>query len=109
VFAEGAGLQRVERRTLRWRLDEGYELELALDGPRSPRLSLFAGAAARPMVEWALGVGAVVLLNNPAADQPGAPRWRDHGVPMPDVAAELQARHHLFEHVQAIAVMRGLL
>lgn len=108
IFPAGASLRRAERDDLRWALRAGYELQLALDGPRAPRLSLYAGRSARPMVEWALAMNSAVFLNNPGADQPGAPRWRGNGVAMPVVAPELQARSVLFEHGYALGVLRRL-
>jgi len=109
LFPAGALLHRADRDKLRWVLRAGYELELAVDGPRAPRLSLFAGRSLRPMVEWTLGAGAAAFLNNPRADQPGAPRWSGNGVRMPLVAAELQVRRDLSEHSRAIGLIGRLL
>ncbi|MFO1076726.1 MAG: hypothetical protein U1E73_03260 [Planctomycetota bacterium] len=106
VFPDGACLQRAERDSLRWLLRMGYELELALDGQRAPRLSLYAGRAAHPFVEWVLGgSNPAVFLGNPRASEPGAGRWYGNGLPLPRVAGDLQAREALLERTYALAVM----
>lgn len=109
IFPSGAGLHRAETDALRWVLRGGYELKLALDGPRAPRLSLFAGRSLRPMVGWVLGVHSSAFLNNPGADQPGANRWSGNGVRMDPIVPELQVRSDLFEHGRAMGLIRRML
>lgn len=108
IFPSGKKLRRAEHDNLRWLLRGGFELELALDGPRAPRLSLFAGRSIRPMVEWSLGINSAVFLNNPRSDQPGASRWRGNGVALPRTVLDLQPRDVLFERQLALALIRRL-
>ncbi|MBM4059964.1 MAG: hypothetical protein FJ265_02560 [Planctomycetes bacterium] len=107
VFPAGASLQRTEREELRWALRGGYELQLAPDGPNAPRLALFAGRSARPMVEWTLGGSPAAFLTNPD-EQPGAGRWHGNGTRLPRVAADLQARADLGEPGLALQVLQRL-
>lgn len=105
IFPAGAGLRRADHKNLRWLLRGGYELELALHGPRAPRLALFAGRAMRPMVEWTLGMGGAAFLTNPRRE-PGASRWRGNGVTLAPIAPELQERRTLRERQLALAIIR---
>lgn len=108
IFPAGASLRRAEAHELRWVLRDGYELELALEGPRAPRLALFAGRARKPIVEWTLEGGPAAFLQNPFDDQPGASRWHGNGTRLAPIAADLQARAELFERVLALQVIGRL-
>lgn len=109
IFPAGASLLRAEQHELRWVLRVGYELQLALDGPKAPRLALFAGRSAKPMVEWTLAGGPAAFMTNPFDDQPGASRWHGNGTRLPKVAMDLQARAELFEIGYALQVIQRLL
>ncbi|HEU4418642.1 MAG TPA: hypothetical protein VFT55_06860, partial [Planctomycetota bacterium] len=78
IFPAGAALHRSEKDRLRWQLGCGFELQLDLDGPRSPRLALFVGENGLPMVEWILSGDPAAFLTNPRDDQPGK-RWHGNG------------------------------
>ncbi|MCA8951473.1 MAG: hypothetical protein KDE27_18340 [Planctomycetes bacterium] len=108
ILPPGAELQRAEPDQLRWVLRGGYELELALEGDRAPRLSLFAGQSLRPMVEWAIAGNPAAFLNNPHASDPGASRWRGNGVPLVFTVPEFQVRDALFEQPRALGAIRAL-
>jgi hypothetical protein len=104
IFPAGASLPRIQKDTLRWQLGDGCELELDLDGPQSPRLSLFAPHQSRPLVEWTLHADAAAFLTNPREDQMEK-RWHANGTRLPKVAADLQVRQHLFERGYALRVI----
>jgi hypothetical protein len=103
----GALLQRAEHDELRWLLRAGFELALDRVGPLGPRLQLFAGRSARPMVEWTLHADSAAFLTNPRADQPGK-RWHGNGTRLPRVAPALQAREELFERGLALQVLERM-
>ncbi len=107
IFPAGAGLQRSDADRLRWLLRGGFELQLDLDGPSAPRLSLFAGNAVRPMVEWTLNADAAAFLSNPDPEAPDA-RWHGDGTRLPRTAVELQARNELQERVLALRILDRL-
>ncbi|MBX3464708.1 MAG: hypothetical protein KF830_16180 [Planctomycetes bacterium] len=107
IFPAGAALARAERHELRWLLRGGYELQLQLDGPLAPRLSLFAGDGPRPMVEWTLLGSPAVYLGNPL-EEAVEKRWHGNGTRLPRVAADLQARELLFERAYAMGVIGRL-
>jgi hypothetical protein len=107
IFPTGAALARAEPQRLRWLLRGGYELELQLDGPLAPRLSLFAGQGPRPVVEWTLLGSPAVYLGNPETELLEK-RWHGNGVPLPRCAADLQARETLFERGYALRVIGRL-
>lgn len=105
IFADGAALRRAERHVPRWLLGDGFELQLALDGPLAPRLQLFAGTSPRPMLEWALGAATAAYLTNPKPGQRGK-RWHGNGTRVLRVAPELQVRDHLRERQHVLEVLR---
>lgn len=107
IFPAGAALRRVERQRLRWRLPAGFELQLDLDGPLAPRMSLHVGDRALPLVEWTLRADSAAYLTNPRVDQAGR-RWHGNGTRLPRVATELQARVDRFEREQALRVVARL-
>ena len=107
IFPAGAALQRAEHDRLRWLLRGGFELQLDLDGPQSPRLQLFAGTSPLPMVEWTLSLTSAAFLTNPRDDQIGK-RWHGNGTRLTRVATELQAREHLFERRSALQVLQRM-
>lgn len=107
IFPSGASLARAERDRLRWLLRGGFELEIALDGPLAPRLELYAGRSAVPMIEWTLRGDAAAFLANPRDDH-AEKRWHGNGTRLVKVAAELQPREHLFERVAALQVIAQL-
>jgi hypothetical protein len=104
IFPAGAALARADKDSLRWLLRGGYELQLDLDGPMAPRLSLFAGESPRPMVEWTLQGSPALFLGNPG-DDANEKRWHGNGVRLPRIAADLQAREVLFERGYALRVI----
>ncbi|HZN39951.1 MAG TPA: hypothetical protein VFD82_14160 [Planctomycetota bacterium] len=107
IFPAGAVLQRSEKDRLRWLLGCGFELQLDLDGPRSPRLSLFVGENGLPMVEWILSGDPAAFLTNPRDDQIGK-RWHGNGTRLSRVLMDLQAREELFERGYALRVIERL-
>lgn len=107
IFQAGAALQRAEHDRLRWLLRGGFELQIELAGAHAPRLQLFAGKSPLPMIEWTLRADAAAFLTNPREDQ-SERRWHGNGTRLPRVAADLQAREHLFERGQAMAVLERL-
>ncbi|MBL8728301.1 MAG: hypothetical protein JNM25_07725 [Planctomycetes bacterium] len=107
IFPAGAALSRADQDTLRWLLRGGYELQLDLDGPMAPRLSLFAGDSPRPIVEWTLQGNPALFLGNPG-DDAHEKRWHGNGVRLPRIAADLQARDVLFERGYALRVIARL-
>jgi hypothetical protein len=107
IFPAGAALPRAEKDALRWLLRGGYELQLDLDGPMAPRLSLFAGRSPRPIVEWTLQGSPALFLGNPG-DDAASKRWHGNGVRLPGIAADLQAREVLFERGHALRVIGRL-
>jgi hypothetical protein len=107
IFPAGAVLQRSEKDKLRWQLACGFELQLDLDGPRSPRFALFVGDYALPMVEWILSGDPAAFMMNPRDDQAGK-RWHGNGTPMSRVFVDLQPRADLFERGYALRVIERL-
>ena len=107
IFPAGAVLQRSEKDRLRWLLGCGFELQLDLDGPRSPRLALFVGENGLPMVEWILSGDPAAFLTNPRDDQIGK-RWHGNGTRMSPVLVDLQPREELFERGYALRVIERL-
>ncbi|MFO1030652.1 MAG: hypothetical protein U1F60_06220 [Planctomycetota bacterium] len=107
VFPAGASLRRVEQDELRWQLEGGFELQVDLDGPMAPRLSLFAGQSAVPMVEWTLRGDGAAFLANPREEQLGK-RWHGNGTRLGPVVADLQANAELFERPHALRVIERL-
>lgn len=107
IFQAGAALPRAEHDRLRWLLRGGFELQIELAGAHAPRLQLFAGKSPLPMIEWTLRAEAAAFLTNPRADQ-SERRWHGNGTRLPRVASDLQAREHLFERGQAIAVLERM-
>lgn len=107
IFPAGASLARADKNTLRWLLRGGYELELQLEGPMAPRLSLFAGESPRPLVEWTLQGSPALYLGNPG-DDANEKRWHGNGVRLPRIVTDLQAREVLFERGYALRVIERL-
>ncbi len=107
LFPTGAALARAEADRLRWLLPGGAELELDLDADPTPRLQLFAGSAARPMIEWTLRADAAAFLANPRSDQPDK-RWHGNGTRLDPALPDLQARQQLFEFGHARQVIERL-
>lgn len=107
IFPAKATLQRAEREDLRWLLGGGFELQLELTGPLAPRLELYAGTSALPMVEWTLGNSSAAYMANPNKEQLGK-RWHGNGTRLPQVVPELQAREHLSERSYAMEVIRRM-
>jgi len=107
VFPAGASLRRVEQDELRWLLEGGFELQVDLDGPMAPRLELFAGRSAVPMVEWTLRGDGAAFLANPRDDQLGK-RWHGNGTRLGPVVADLQASEERFERTHALQVIERL-
>jgi hypothetical protein len=107
IFRAGAALQRSEKDRLRWLLGCGFELQLDLEGPRSPRLALFVGENGLPMVEWVLLGAPAAFLTNPRDDQIGK-RWHGNGTRLTSVLVDLQPREELFERGYALRVIERL-
>jgi len=104
IFPAGASLHRAAKDRLRWVLRGGFELQLDLEGALAPRLSLFAGESAQPMVEWTLNAESAAFLGNPREDR-AERRWHGNGTRLPKVAVDLQARAELNERGRALGVI----